>query len=64
MREAELWARLYRHLGQNYAAVWADTIVLADLAGRTVNEALRDGLACKQIWRAVWLALELPFHER
>lgn len=64
MREAELRSRLNRHLGLAYAGVWSDTVVLADLAGRTVNEALRDGVACKQVWRAVWLKLRLPFHER
>ncbi len=64
MREAELWARLREHLGARYAPTWADTVVLADLAGRTVSEALRDGVDCKVIWRAVWVCLELPLRHR
>jgi hypothetical protein len=38
--------------------------VLADLGGRTVEEALAAGVPPKQVWRAVWAALELPARER
>lgn len=64
MREAELWARLERHLGAGYAPVWAERLVMADLGGRTVTEALAAGVPCKQIWRAAWAALELPAVDR
>ncbi|MBK8459407.1 MAG: DUF3046 domain-containing protein [Micropruina sp.] len=64
MREAELWLRLTKHLGQGYAPVWADQVVLAELGGRTVREGLAAGLPCKRIWRAVGEILELPAHER
>lgn len=60
MKETELWARLSEHLGTAYARVWASQYSLAELRGRTVVEALADGVACKTIWRAVWNALELP----
>lgn len=43
-----------------YVAVWADQIVLVELGGRTVREALAAGVPCKRIWRAVWAQLELP----
>ncbi|MDR1768786.1 MAG: DUF3046 domain-containing protein [Propionibacteriaceae bacterium] len=59
MPEAELWNRLRSHLGDAYAATWAEWTVLADLGNRTVNQALADGLECKLIWRAVWQFLEL-----
>lgn len=64
MREAELWQRLEAHLGAGYARVWAEQVVLADLGGRTVQEALASGFACKGIWRAVWAHLELPARYR
>lgn len=64
MKETELWARLSAHLGVAYARVWADQHNLADLRGRTVTEALADGVPCKTIWRAVWSALELPVADR
>ncbi|WP_199711278.1 DUF3046 domain-containing protein [Tessaracoccus antarcticus] len=60
MREAELWSRLGQVLPEGYSRVWADQVVLAELAGRTVSEALSAGLPCKRIWRAVWSQLELP----
>lgn len=52
------------HLGENYARVWADQIVLSDLDNRTVREALDDGEPFKTVWRAVWAFLELPDRER
>lgn len=53
-----------RHLGKDYARVWADQIVLSDLGNRTVEEALHDAVPFKEIWRAVWKFLELPDRER
>ncbi len=60
VREAELWDRLKSILGEGYAGVWADQVVLADLESRTVSEALADGVPSKKIWRAAWAYLELP----
>lgn len=60
VREAELWERLRSALGEGYAGVWAEQVVLADLQGRTVRQALADGVRCKEIWRAAWKFLELP----
>lgn len=64
MKETELWARLGQHLGHAYARVWAAQYSLSDLRGRTVVEALAEGVPCKTIWRAVWSALELPARDR
>lgn len=64
MREVELWRRLGDALGPAYAHVWAAQMVVTDLDGRTVVEALADGVPCKRIWRAVWTVLELPASER
>jgi len=59
MRETELWARLEAALGASYAHAWAEQIVLADLGGRTVVEAMAAGLPGLRIWRAVWAYLGL-----
>lgn len=64
MRETELWLRLNQALGEAYAKTWADQMVLADLSGRTVNEALAAGEPPKAIWRAVWAQLELSERHR
>lgn len=60
----ELWQRLGEALGPAYCRVWAAEFVLADLGGRTVQEALAAGVPCKRIWRAAHAALELPASQR
>ena len=64
MRHTEFWARMERHLGRAYARTWAHEQVLGDLEGRTVEQALAEGWPPKQVWRAVWAALELPPADR
>ncbi|MDR0417773.1 MAG: DUF3046 domain-containing protein [Propionibacteriaceae bacterium] len=59
MRETELWSRLEAALGSGYAHAWAEQVVLSEIGGRTVQEALAAGVPCKGIWRAVWRQLEL-----
>jgi len=59
MREAELWTRMEEVLGENYARAWGDLVVMADLGGRCVSEAIAAGVDFKKIWRAVWAQLEL-----
>ena len=60
MRRTEFWRRMEEALGAGYAEVWASQYVLADLDGRTVDEALADGYGAKEVWEAVWAARELP----
>lgn len=64
MKETELWRRLDEHLGQAYARVWAAEQTLPGLGSRTVVQALDSGEPTKNVWRAVWSALELPDRER
>lgn len=64
MKHTEFWSRLEEALGPAYARSWASMYVLADLGGRTVDEALAAGVPPKEVWRAVWSALELPARER
>ena len=60
MRHTEFWSRMEQALGPAYAGSWASQYVLAELGGRTVEEALAEGFSPKEVWRAVWQALELP----
>lgn len=64
MKHSEFWLRMEHHLGSTYARSWATSQVLGTLDGKTVDEALEDGMAPKQIWRAVHEALALPARER
>jgi hypothetical protein len=51
-------------LGGAYARSWADMFVMADLGGRTASQALAAGVAPKEVWAAVWSALDLPASKR
>ena len=64
VKETELWQRLQDQLGAGYHRVWAAEYSLAELQGRTVVQAVADGVPAKTVWRAVWAALELPPRER
>jgi hypothetical protein len=64
MRHTELWARLDHHLGPAYSRTWATQQVLGALGHRTPQQALDAGVSPKQVWAAVWEALDLPASER
>jgi hypothetical protein len=60
VRHTEFWSRLEDALGSGYSHVWAEQFVMAELGSRTAQEALDAGIAPKQVWAAVWSALDLP----
>ena len=64
MKETELWARMDTHLGRGYSRVGTAALCLGELDSQTVDQALAAGLSAKEIWRAVWAALDLPIRER
>lgn len=64
MRHTEFWSRMEDALGAGYARFWAGQHVIAELDGRTVDEALAGGVPAKQVWRAVWRTLDLSARER
>ena len=64
MRHTEFWERMELALGSGYMRSWADSFVMSDLGTRTAQEALDAGVSPKEVWRAVWKALELPDSER
>jgi hypothetical protein len=51
-------------LGPDYARHWAGYHVIRELDVRTADEALAAGVPPKEVWRAVWAALELPARDR
>ena len=46
--------------GDAYAQSVAKDFVLAELGGRTVDQALADGVDAKTVWRAVCEAFDVP----
>jgi Protein of unknown function (DUF3046) len=64
VRLTDFWERMELHLGPAYARSWAHDMVLAQLGGRTVDQALAAGEDTKDVWRAVAASLELPARDR
>jgi hypothetical protein len=53
MRLTDFWNRMDRHFGAGYAESWAKDYVIAELGGRTVEQALAEGVSAKRVWQAV-----------
>lgn len=64
MRLSDFWDRMERQFGVAYAESWARDVVLGELGGRSVNQALAEGESAKTVWRAVCQAVEVPPSER
>jgi hypothetical protein len=64
VRRTEFWQRMERHFGRAYAGSVAHDQVIAQLGGRTVEQALAEGEDVKVVWRAVCLAFDVPARER
>lgn len=64
MRHTEFWDRLDHAMGRASSRTWAELFVIGELDSRTAVEALAAGVAPKQVWAAVWRALELPDNQR
>jgi hypothetical protein len=64
VRRTEFWQRMERHFGRVYAESVAQDQVIAQLGGRTVDQALAEGEDVKAVWRAVCLAFDVPARER
>jgi hypothetical protein len=59
MRLQDFWERMREVFGP-LAESWARDHVMSELGGRTVVEALRDGVAAKEVWVAVARSREIP----
>jgi hypothetical protein len=64
MRLTIFWERMADHFGSAYADSFARDHVMAELGGRTVNEALDAGWEAKDVWRAVCTAMGVPADKR
>ena len=60
MRLTVFWARMNEQFGEGYAESVAKDYVLAELGGRTVDQALADGEAAKAVWQAVCATFDVP----
>lgn len=60
MRLSHFWQRMHEQFGETYAESLAQDYVIEPLDSRTVNQALADGVAAKEVWRAVCDTFDLP----
>jgi len=51
-----------RQFGETYAASVAKDYVIAELGGRTIEQALADGESAKRVWEAVCATFDVPPH--
>ncbi len=64
MRLTDFWQRMDDHFGAAYARSWARDTHLAQLGGKTVEEAIAFGVETVDIWRAVWAHEKMPARDR
>ncbi|WP_103939159.1 DUF3046 domain-containing protein [Thermomonospora echinospora] len=60
MRLSVFWDRMKQHFGETYAESLAKDYVLAELDGRTIDQALADGESAKRVWEAVCATFDVP----
>jgi hypothetical protein len=61
VRLTEFWRRMDERFGENYSRSVAADYRLP-LLGATIDEALRNGVEAKEVWRAVCAEFEVPAH--
>ncbi|MFB4311062.1 DUF3046 domain-containing protein [Actinomadura sp. GTD37] len=60
MRLTMFWDRMNQQFGESYAQSVAKDYVIAELGGRTVEQALADGESAKKVWQAVVATFDVP----
>ncbi|MFI0481985.1 DUF3046 domain-containing protein [Actinomadura sp. 9N215] len=60
MRLTVFWSRMRQQFGETYAESVARDYVMAELDGRTIEQALADGEPAKRVWQAVVATFNVP----
>lgn len=60
MRLTVFWDRMNQQFGESYAQSVAKDYVMAELGGRTIEQALADGEPAKKVWQAVVDTFDVP----
>jgi len=61
VRLTVFWDRMNQQFGEGYAASVAKDYVMAELDGRTIEQALAGGEPVKKVWRAVVATFDVPY---
>ena len=59
MRLTVFWERMTEQFGAGYVDSFARDHVMSELGGRTVLQALDQGVSAKEVWAAVRRSLDL-----
>ncbi|TDC71215.1 DUF3046 domain-containing protein [Actinomadura sp. GC306] len=60
MRLTVFWDRMKQQFGESYAESVAKDYVMAELDGRTIEQALAEGEPAKRVWQAVVATFDVP----
>jgi Protein of unknown function (DUF3046) len=60
VRLTVFWDRMSQQFGEAYAQSVAKDYVMAELGGRTIEQALADGEPVKRVWQAVVATFDVP----
>lgn len=60
MRLSEFWYAVGYEFGEAYGRVIVNDLVIADLGERTAHDALKAGLAPREVWLALCRAADVP----
>ncbi|MFC6881077.1 MULTISPECIES: DUF3046 domain-containing protein [Actinomadura] len=60
MRLTQFWERMNQQFGESYAQSVAKDYVIAELGGRTIEQALAEGEPAKRVWKAVVATFDVP----
>ncbi|MEO3783103.1 DUF3046 domain-containing protein [Actinocorallia sp. B10E7] len=60
MRLTAFWTKMNRQFGEGYAESVAKDQVIAELGGRTIDQAFSDGVDTRTVWKAVCSAFDVP----
>ncbi|GAA2268429.1 DUF3046 domain-containing protein [Actinomadura sp. NPDC048955] len=60
MRLTLFWDRMNQQFGEHYAQSVAKDYVMAELGGRTIEQAFAEGESAKKVWQAVVATFDVP----
>ncbi|MGW9413476.1 DUF3046 domain-containing protein [Arthrobacter cupressi] len=64
MRISDFWRLMDDEFGSGYARVLAGSLVLAEVGGRTADQALAAGVEPRKVWLAVCDVQDVPEERR
>lgn len=60
MRLSEFWLAVSDEFGADYGRVITNDLVLGEIGGLTAQQAIRAGIATREIWLALCRATDVP----